>query len=205
MPNPIAILAVLPSIALGHTDRISAAQILAKCQKAYDSVTTFQQDARATTRGTPTTAQFWFSRPGKLHVIGVSLPGSKYELIVNGGSAEVFNAGQWQKVDSPDIGLANLMGVSGSAATNVSALLLHTKWGGLSPASVAKYKVSEEKVRGYDCYKLEGNEQLKTTVWIDKKTFFLVRTNATVMKFVIDVEYGKAKINKPIPNSRFAK
>ncbi len=199
-----ALTIALSLVSLTHVQKPSSAQIVARCQKAYDSVQTLEVVVNALTGKTPTTAHFYFARPGKFRVTGRTTFGTKYDLLIKNKVVNVYSADKWQTADTAEMGVATLTGTSGSAITNVSSLLLHTAWGSLSP-DLKKSKVVEEKQNGRDCYRLEDKGELKTSVWIDRKTFFLVRTNAKVMGFQIDIEYGQPIINKPIPAAKFTK
>jgi len=205
MFSQLAFLAILPSLTLSHAGAPTAAQILANCQKAYDSVNTFEVEAKAASGMLNATAHISFSRSSGLRVTGDTSFGSKYELLLVGKSAQVYNGGSWAQAKTPEIGLATITGISATAPTQVCSLLLHTQWGALAPASLANYSISEEKVRGRDTYRLRSNGQMRSTVWIDKKTFFLVKSHAEIFKTNIDVVLSTPKVNQVIPSSRFLK
>ena len=199
------LLIALASLSLSRSGIPTAVQILASCQKAYDSVRTFEQDVSSVSGGMKGSAHIIFSRPGNLRAGGQSLFGQKYDLIVKGNSASVYNVGSWSDGQTAEMGLATVTGLSGMAPTPVSAFLLHTKWGALASDADVHYKVHSDKVGDADTFRLDADKPWKSSIWIDKKTRFLVKTKIHIMNSDVGILCSPAKVNLPIPFSRFKK
>jgi outer membrane lipoprotein-sorting protein len=82
-----------------------------------------------------------------------------------------------QKKRNLESAVAGATGVSGCSAHNAPAMLLPDRIGGrkLSQLSDAK-RVEDDKVNGFDCFRIRGKEGDDVTVlWIDKRTYLLRR------------------------------
>lgn len=202
-------------------------QILQRCQKAYDSVRTLDETVKASTGGRPGgTAHILFQRPGKLRVSGTTMFDSKYDLVSSGGTTwvntststallppdnatgnfkrVVQNDGPWQKEQSAEMGIASITGISGTAGTNVPALLLHTSWGTLA-TSASTLTVASDTVNGHATYRVSMTTPFTRSIWIDKKTFFLVKITQSLGGYNSAVTFGTPHINRPIPAKAFIK
>lgn len=184
----------------------SASEIFRRMQKAYDSVRTFEQDVKGGIGDQQGTAHISFSRPGRLRASGNTLGGfSKYDLLCDGKSTWVLNGGSWSKVESPEMGVATITGVSGNAGTLVPAMLLHTTWGSLSPLLAKESTVVLQTVDGKKTFVIRGAKPYASITWIDAASFFVVRTETKVMDRTITVVFAPPKVDKAIPSSRFSR
>jgi outer membrane lipoprotein-sorting protein len=197
--------AILSLCCLSHAGQLTSVQVLKKSQLAYDSVTTFEQDATGTITGQTGTAHFSFKRPGQLRVTGKSLFGSPYGLLVLGKSTEVLNVNRWKTEPSPQIGIAAITGISASAGTNLSSILLKTSQNLLTVLANSSPTVKLETLEGRPTYHLSTDAVSNIDLWIDAKTFFVVKTSTKAGPYSIAVKYGPPKVNQPIPASRFVK
>jgi len=196
---------LFPSLALSHGGLPSASQILSRCQQAYDSVSTFEEDVVAQSGKFPGTAHISYQRPGKLRVTGKAIFGANYQVLINGGSTQVFNNNSWQAAKNPEMGIATVTGVSGAACAQVPALLFHTSWYALIPDSQAHYKVSAQNLKGIQTFRLDTKGEMPRTLWIDQRSYFLVKTSAEVFRTTLSVEFAPPKVNQSIPANRFRK
>jgi outer membrane lipoprotein-sorting protein len=100
-----------------------------------------------------------------------------YIIWANGNEVQTWwdvNPGV-QKKRNLESAVAGATGVSGCSAHNVPALLLPDRIGGrkLSELSDAK-RVEDDKVNGFDCFRIRGKEGDDVTVlWIDKRSYIL--------------------------------
>lgn len=197
---------------------LAGSQILQECRQAYASVQTFQQDAQSSIGGQHATAHIVYQRPGNLRVSGTSLfaavppLSSKYDLICRGGSDDwVYNAGKWEQEVSAEMGVGAITGISGTAGTGVPALLLHDGgWGDVLAGLDEIDSVTTETIEGRDVYRVIGRvDNRSTTLWIDQKTFFLIRSRVLVQMrhrvIPITVTYSPPKIDEPIPANSFVR
>lgn len=182
-------------------------EILLKCQKAYDSVSSFEQDSRGTIRGNTGTAHIVYVKPGKLRASGSTMFSAtqKYDLICDGKSVSLFMNGSWSQPEGPEMGVATITGLSGNAGTMVESALLHTAWGSFMQLANGPSKVFNDKVDGRPVFRIETKQAIPMTFWIDAKTYFIVKTESTVMNSKILVTYSQPRVNQPIPASRFKK
>lgn len=148
------------------------------------------------------TAHVWFSRPARLRVSGVTMFGTKYDLVSEGSSVWVSNL-SWRKMENVERGIASITGISANAGTLVPAMLTHSVWGSLMPEIAGKWTVTSESVKGRRLLKMQGTTPYLSTTWLDAKTYFVVRTETISMGRTIKVAFSPPKIDLPIPASRF--
>jgi outer membrane lipoprotein-sorting protein len=193
---------VNPTFAAGNP---TGQQILQRCQKAYDSARTLDETVTASMGGRPGgTAHILFQRPGKLRVSGTTMFGSsKYDLVSN-GATWVSTGGSWEQEKSAEMGIAAITGISGTAGTNVPALLLHTSWGTLATGASA-LTVASDTVNGHATYRVSMTTPFTRSIWIDKKTFFLVKISQSLGGYNSVVTFGTPRINGPIPAKAFVR
>jgi outer membrane lipoprotein-sorting protein len=203
---------LLPAIAyliVSHGPGLTGQQILARCQKAYDSVQTFEQDVRADMTGQagtkPASAHISFNRPNQLRVSGNTMFGSTYDMVSDGKATWVQNIGSWSKSSNVGMGIAAITGISANAATAVPSIFFHCDWNFIKAAAHAPVTSSSAKLGGQDAYLVKISATIPMSIWIDKKTFFLLKTEASVMSRTIVVEFSPPKVNRPIPPNRFKK
>lgn len=182
----------------------SGPDILKRAQAAYDAVKTLTEDVTGHSGQFTGTAHIQFKRPGLLRVTGNSMFGSPYQLLCDGKSTEVFNSGTWSTVQSPELGIATITGVSANAGTAVPAALFHTSWGSLAVPGQAG-RASRDTIGGRSTYRVDFTQPFKHKLWFDTKTYFLVKSEMSVMGQTITVDFGKPIVNKPIPSSAFKK
>jgi outer membrane lipoprotein-sorting protein len=204
MPIYLAPILLILSPGAAQAKPPTAAQVLQRCQQAYDSVRTLQQNTTATLGASKGTAQISFVRPGKLRVTGQSIFPGKYDLVADGRTTWVYNGNAWNQVQNAEMGIATITGISANAGTLVPATLLHTNWGGaIQTLRKTKATVKKAKLGGRDTYCVVGNTGAATKLWIDAKSFFLVKSEMSIMDNTIVVKFDPPKINQPIPDSRF--
>lgn len=182
---------------------LSAKDAMQQCQKAYDSVKTFEQDVTGRIGEMKGTAHISFARPGKLRASGASLFGLKYDLLCDGKSTWVLNGENWSQSKDPENGIATVTGISANAATVVPAMLFHTAWGRLDPALAGSAKATPVTIGGRKLIKVSPFGPTGETVWIDASTHFITRTEANIMSRNITVVFGPPKVNGAIPANRF--
>ena len=177
----------------------TAPQVFQRVQRAYDAVKTFEQDVVGVSGGAKGTAHIAFARPEKLRASGRTLFGTPYDLLADGKSAWVLNNGAWSAVQDPETGIATVTGISGTAATLVPALLLHTRWGApaVDPTGAT---VRAATLGGRSLLRVAAK---RGVTWIDPTTYFVVRTEAAVGAQKIVVDFAKPKVDAPIPAARF--
>ncbi len=201
----IAFLVLVALVAEGNAQTPTGPQVLQRVQKAYDSLRQLEVDVTGEISGTRGTSKISFQRPGKMRVSGTSMFGSDYDLLVNGKATWLKAQGAWEKVESPEMGIASITGISANAGTLIPSLLFHTKWGGISHLSGVPGKVSKEKQKGQNVLRVDAKGQMPMTLWVDAKTYLLVRTQMSAMGHTITVTFGPHKVNSAIPSGRFVK
>jgi outer membrane lipoprotein-sorting protein len=183
-----------------------ADQIIKRCQAAYDSVQTLEEDVASSAGTTGNgSAHISFQRPGKLRITGKTLFGQAYDVLAIGSQSFIKNPSVWQNAQSPEMAIATVTGVSGAACAGVPAQLLHTSWYEIVPDSRAHYKVFADSIRGIRCYRLDVAGQNPRSLWFDKRTGFYVKTSSTIFGQKLVVDFAPPTVNKPIPASRFRK
>jgi len=207
--NTLAIFALLATGASSGGDTPSPSEIMKRCQHAYDSVKSFEEDVRGSISGpsagstfsAPGTAHISFVRPGRLRVSGNTMFGNTYDMLVNGSTSWEKMNGAWSQAQDPGRSIAGITGISANAGTRVPVLLLH-----VAAIPVPTFvSVKSERVNNRGTYRLTSKDWMSTTFWIDQKTYFLVKTTGVAMGSVITVSFGVPKVNKPIPSSRFVR
>lgn len=194
---------VVPLTVVAKPARLTAKQIFLKCLHAYDSVKTLRESVRASTNSFPSSAEIVFKRPGHLKVTGMSMFRSPYALVCEGTKAWSQINGNWSRMENPEMGIATITGVSGTAGAVVPALLFHTAWAGLTGFEGRSVKVSTAVVSGRRTYRLTADVP-KASLWIDAGTFFLVRSEQQVAKSVVIVDFGRPKVNGPVSMTSFS-
>jgi outer membrane lipoprotein-sorting protein len=182
----------------------SGASLLSKCQAAYDRVQTLDETVNSAAGSNVATAHIQFKRPGMLKVSGKTLFGSDYVLLCNGKSTSVLNSGFWSDVASPEMGIATITGISGMAGTTVPAALFHTNWGGIQ-GMAEPVQVKKELVGGRSTYRLSSASPTKQSLWIDAKSYFIVKSTTFVMEQTLTVSFAPPVLNRPISPSLFKK
>ena len=135
-----------------------------------------------------------------------------YDLLSQGASTWVNNAGMWEQQQSPEMGIAAITGISAGAGAAVPALLFHTNWGNPLPNTRRSVSVDQETLGGRPVYRLTSaiGSRLSSTVWIDQKTLFLVKSqqvsetpkNGT---YTFTVTYSAPIVNETIPANAFTR
>lgn len=186
---------------------LNGEQILERCQAAYHAVKTLNATVRSLTNGKyAATAHILFQAPSQLRVRGQSLvSGQSYALFSDGKSTSIQVAGQWQQTRSPELGIAKITGISGTAGAIIPDILLHSATEDLAakvrtnPAAVAA-----DTVEGWQTYRvsfsipsknLEGN--IQETYWIKRDTFLLVKSSRQFKGLENVAVYDKPIINGP--------
>jgi hypothetical protein len=152
-------------------------------------------------------ARIVFSRPGRLVVIGSigSKHGNKYGLLFNGRPKSYYAKGKWS-ADNMDAesAIAAVSGVSLGTASTLPALLFHVDWGhiGINDSKSA-VSVMRERALGHDAYRIHEGGKYPQDLWIDQKTYLLLKTREKTGGYLIQTEYSGYQINKMIPASRF--
>lgn len=190
---------VVPALAGAQT----AEQVIAKCQKAYDSVKTLKQEAAGSGSGASATATIWFSRPGNLRVTGRTLFRTPYDLISTPKETWLLTNGEWAKVKDVENGIATITGVSANTGSIVPSALMHTRWSNLKGFVAADTKVAREKLGSGSVFRLSTKRQFSFTLWIDAKSYFIVKTQLEMRGQKIEVNYQPPVVDKAIPASRF--
>ncbi|MEZ0325902.1 MAG: hypothetical protein ACAH95_08340 [Fimbriimonas sp.] len=131
--------------------------------------------------------------------------GSKYDLVANGSTIWLLSAGNWAKVEKIESGIASITGISANAGTHIPAMLMHTAWGAPFPEKGVGVTIKAEQLAGRNTYHLQAKDQMKRDVWVDAKTYFLIKTTTEVMGRTIVTTYGTPKVNQAIPANRFVK
>lgn len=183
---------------------MSATKILKRSQAVYDSVKTLDENVTGSIRPGSGTAHILFQRPGKFRITGKTMFGPKYELICDGHRTWVFSAGKWSELQSLQMGVASITGISANAGTMIPTVLSHLQMGiGLDPAA-GPFTVAKEKINGHGAYRLHKNSPFPLDMWIDAKSYLLLRTTANFGGRSLTVVFAKPKLNGPIPSKTFA-
>lgn len=202
---PIAFSIFVATSGLVQAGPLSGSQVLKRSQAAYDAVSSLEETVRGDIGGSGADAHISFVRPGKLRVTGKSMFGAPYELLVTGGKTWVFNGGSWSTAQSPEMGIATITGISANTGTHVPAALLHASFGGLKSMQASPTTVKLVNVRGHSLYRVSATQPFSTSLWIDAKTFFLVKSEMVAMGKTISLTFDPPVVNKPIPARRFVK
>jgi outer membrane lipoprotein-sorting protein len=165
---------------------LTGAQVLQRCERAYKSLKSYSGTTRVLTKaainGTNATyntmATIQFVRPGKIKVEGTLMTAGRFAFISNGTDTwqtSFMSGGRWERAQSTEMAIAAFTGVSQNAATTIPGILLNTRWG--NPfGSLKPTKVKRENVNKRVVYRIDASDATgPTTLWIDGKTFLLVR------------------------------
>lgn len=180
-------------------------QILDRCEAAYRSVKTFEENVTGDIGGSKATAHIWFSRPGKMRVTGKTMFRTNYDLLSDGSKTWVENGSGWQPVQNLEMGVATITGISANAGTHVPAALAGLSWGALKQLRQVTLKVSRAKLGGKDTFLLTATKPFPMKLWVDAKSSFYVRTESQVASRTIRVDFATPKVNGAIPAGRFTK
>jgi outer membrane lipoprotein-sorting protein len=183
---------LLPMVAAGQeikSDALPAQEILQRMAEAYATCESyndlgvvktvfFEKDGNRVTTKPFATA---FVRPNHFRYQYENIESEGEALIyiiwANGNEVQTWwdvNPGI-QKKRNLGSAVAGATGVSGCSAHNVPTVLLPDRIDGrkLSELSDAK-RVEDDKIDGFDCFRIRGNEGDSATVlWIDKRTYIL--------------------------------
>ncbi len=209
------LLAVGPARAGGLT----GPQVLARCQRAYDGLRSYQGLSQVTTNSTfgggaphsyHSSARIAFVRPGKIRAAGTNMFGQPYAYVSDGRTTAQRQFGGWSRSQSAEMAIAAMTGTAQSAATTIPALLLHTRWGDpFSRGQAVAPGVGQETVGGHPCYRVRVTGPLPATFWVDRKTFLLDKM-ATRLSLgtgkggMQNVQtFSGVRVNAPIPASAF--
>jgi hypothetical protein len=198
---PVLILAVVAGHPLASSN-LTGPEVLNRCQRAYARLRTLDETVTATQSNARGSAHIRFKRPGMLVVTGMTLLGSPYELLCTGGSTSIFNSGRWTPAGSPEMGLAMAASLSGGAAMMVPAALLHTAWGALN-ASGGSVRLAKESLGRRKTYRIETSSPLSGTLWIDAKTYLIVKSAVNLTGKPTVITFGPAVVDRPIASSAF--
>jgi hypothetical protein len=188
---------------------LSGSQICERCQKAYNALKSYQGTTKVTTNsslggGTQvfhSSADIKFSRPSLLKVDGTLISSGPYSLVSDGKTtwtSWMLTKGKWQKQASLDMAIAGLTGISGQSCTTIPAMLVHTQFGSpFGAGAQIDSKVGQETVNGKATFRVNVTDASgDRTIWIDRKTFLLVKM-LTAVKLT---KKGAAKsANSPNP------
>ena len=210
---PLAACGVL-AVAPLHAEDLTPAQVMQKCQQAYDALHTYQVTVAVDTtsgerapRNYHTTADILFQRPGKIQASGTDMMGGHYGYLSDGTDTIHSIGGNRSKVESAEMAIAGATGIAMSAATTIPALLLHTQWGyPFSPAETYTPTMAADTVGGHPCYRVSGSNGVEDMIcWVDKKTFLLRRyaTTSAMLHLHKDEVFSGERINAPLPASTF--
>ncbi len=178
---------------------LTEGEVLGRVKAAYLAAGTLSVSVKLAGDSYPATADIQFQRPGKLRVKGRTGFETPYELLVLGDASWVFNAGKWTKMQGADLGIASIAGISGLAGSTLPPLLLNRPLYGMEVADkMVRAKV--EKVGSAEAFVLNTRTQ---TVWVDAKTFYILRTKATAGGVTFDSSYGPTVVGKAIPADVF--
>lgn len=176
-------------------------QVLDQVKKAYTSVKTLSVSAKLDHPQFEAKCDIRFQAPGNLRVTGSALGGQPFDLLAIASKTWLKTSGKWDPQESPEMGIASITGISGGTGALVPALLMKVDWGsivlkkGAAPASPSDYK-------GTSVYVIHG---LHNRIWVDAKTFFILRDRTEHSGLVMDVMYGETVKDKPIPASTFVR
>jgi len=202
--NPVIALIVLPSTELTTQTSLAASQILDRSQKAYSAVRTFEEDVVASAGRVRATAHISFQRPGYLRVTGMSMFHSKYDLVCHGSEVWLLTNGKWARQSSAEIGIAAITGISLEAGARVPAAILGTTWASM-PTVAGASKLKSGAAKGRTVYRIDYTDPYPADYWFDGNTYFLIKTNQTIMGRTISIECAPPTVNKSIPASRFTR
>jgi outer membrane lipoprotein-sorting protein len=184
--------------------KVSPEEVIRRSVAAHTAVKSLHVQVSLKSGGRKADANIYFKRPGQLRVSGNSLFGSRYDLVVNGKAVWFTGPDGWEKAKNVDEGLAAITGVSGNTGTYVPALLMHTTWG--DPFALGpKITVSQEKIGSTSVYHLASKSPMERDIWVDAKTYFLVRSQMKFQSYVFLLNYTKPQVNVAIPASKFVK
>ena len=202
------------AVAPAHAEGLTPAQVMQRCQQAYDGLHTYQVTVTVDTttganasRNYHTTADIKFERPGKIQASGTSMMGGHYGYLSDGTSTIQNISGNRSKAESAEMAIAGATGIAMSAATTIPALLLHTQWGyPFSSRETYSPKVATDTVGGHPCYRVSGSNGFEDMIcWVDKKTFLLRRyaTTAAALHMHKDEVFSGERINAALPDGTF--
>jgi outer membrane lipoprotein-sorting protein len=198
---------------------LTGPQVLENSKAAYAKLNTYECYTKASSsfaftgalKHQGTTAHIRYERTGKIRVDGTSFTGRPFAFVCSGNITE-FNAfGAWTHLESPEMAIASATGISNHAATLVPALLLNNRVIAMMfNPQCAEAIVTSGSMDGHSCYKVVANSQYKTTFWIDKNTWLLVKSVEDLSaitkamgggpgRSTITVEFNTIAVNRPIP------
>lgn len=182
-----------------QSDPLSGPQVMAKCQKAYSALKSYEGTSQVTINSHRagkqntyhTSATIRFTRPGKIRVEGISMFGDRFGYVSNGKDAmrtdPVAIARQSLKSPKGNTSSANGLsvmsavattsGISMGAGTTIPSLLLKMPWGNPFVLSYQpEPKVENETINGRPVYKVNLTDTMgHATLWVDAKTFLMVK------------------------------
>lgn len=206
MTTLLAVATLLGQSPSGSLPLPTAEEAIRRCQKAYDSVQTFEEEiAGRDPSGFRGTAHILFVRPGKFRVTGAFGDKSPYDLIVDGGSTWIScDTGEGKVKDREDAFRA-VGPPSEMAAEIVPSMLLHFGYWQFNPVVVggSGWTVAADSGGGRKLLRLHGTIPSNITLWLDAKTYFLVQSKASDAGSLVTVTYAPPIVDKPIPDDRF--
>jgi outer membrane lipoprotein-sorting protein len=182
---------------------LTGAEVLQRCEHAYKSMKSLDVMVTAVDRKAHTSAHVQFVRSGKLAVSGTAVTGKPYRLVSNGKTTWVLKKGKWSKLPNAEFGIATITGPSGTTGTVIPALLLQTDWGNLDTILTERIAIGTATIGGRKCYRLSAKLGPSESVFVDASTYYLVRTRSAPSGESITVDFGKHKVNVPIPDAAF--
>ena len=201
---------------------LTGPQVLTQCQAAYDKLSSYQGDVTSSTDSKMAragmmkdcSAHIVYERPGRIRVDGTGFSGTGYAYVSNGTTTEMNAFGGWSNAQSPMMAIAGATGIGMHSATTVPSTLLHIKIGGITGIQSAVPISENSLINGHTCYKVVVQSPYKTTYWVDKKTWLLVRSVEDLSSFMsgmggsgpflITLNMKSPILNKPIKSSVFA-
>jgi len=148
-------------------------------------------------------------RPNMFNVSGKAMDDSLYSVVSSPHSTFVLDHGRWTKAKNAEEGFALITGTGGVPGCAVPIAMLHLSWSQLrhlreTPNS--DLEVAPDVVNGRDAFKITANKPQSTSVWIDARSYLIVRVlTSSAGKVQADTVYDSPVIDKPISAKVFSR